>query len=421
MKRIKTLLCILLIVLIPSCKSANNQEPATATPHNILQPTIVVPLSPTVALDVQCLDLLPKLPVNAKTSGNLVLAEQDLNHTAYILQANESKIFLPRNANEILNFFAVSPNRQRIAYYAENATNENASQLIVLDANGKRLLSKPVLKREWWAIDSWMDNEHLLIDKYQSLPDISLATPLPVIIFNPFTNEEYELTPYYPDMVNLYPTFNWQEYGFSAAGYDPTLSLVAYARNDGKVVLWDIQAKHEINAIQGAATFGNGPVWLSDGSRFIIDSIPGATTSPAEDFWREELYMISRAGKISRMTYLTDQFAGVSISGYQWSPEGGHIAFWLSVKPDNFPGLPKGLSYVDRLAIMNVTNRQITLYCIPGMSNISPIIWSPNGKQLLTNTMNGSTYDTVLVDIEEGYAAKIAENTIPVGWMVGEP
>jgi len=396
--------------MVPSSPSPISTERA---------PDVTAPTTST--LEIKCLELLTDLPASENISGNIVLAEQDLYHSAYILQANGNKVFLPRNDGEVLSSWAVSPNNQWIAYYAENTTNEDDSRLIILDAHGKQLLSKPVSKREWWAIDSWADNEHLLIDKYQSLPDISLATPLPVIVFNPFTGDEYELTPSYPDMVNLYPTFDWQEYGFSAAGYDPALTLVAYARNDGKVVLWDIQANHEINTMQGAAGFGNGPVWLSNGSQFIIDSIPGATTSPAEDFWKEELYTMSRDGKIFRMTYLTNQFTGVSISGYQWSPDGSHVAFWLSVKPDNFPGLPSGLPTVDRLAILDITNQQVTLYCIPGSSDISRIVWSPSGKQLLVNHMSGATYDTVLVNIEEGYATRVAENAIPLGWIVGEP
>lgn len=421
MKKIRLLTHILLIALGTSCQSPSNQVLSPSPLPISTQLASEVSAPSTNDLDVQCLDLLTEVPASARISGNLVLAEQDLSHRAYILQTNGNKVFLPRNDDEILSSWAVSPNHQWVAYYAENATNEDASRLIILGANGDQLLSKPVSKREWWAIDSWADNEYLLIDKYQSLPDISLATPLPVIVFNPFTGDEDELTPSYPDMVNLYPTFDWQEYGFSAAGYDPTLTLVAYARNDGKVVLWDIQANHEITTIQGAASFGNGPVWLSNGSRFIIDSIPGVTTSPAEDFWKEELYTVSRAGETIRMTYLTNQFTGVSISGYQWSPDGSHVAFWLTVKPDYFPGLPSGLPTVDRLAILDMANQQVTLYCIPGTSDISRIVWSPSGKQLLVNHMRGASYDTVLVDIEEGFAAKVAENAIPLGWMVSEP
>jgi WD40 repeat protein len=421
MKRVKVFSSILLIMLTASCNPVNNKPltPAISPISPQITPT-ASPL-PKSTLDIQCLDVLTEMPSTARISGNIILAEQDLYHSAYILHMNGSKTFLPRNADEMLNFFAVSPNSQWIAYYAENITNEDASRLIVLDANGDQVLSKPTSKREWWAIDSWIDNKRLLIDKYQSTPDISLATPLPVIVFNPFTGEEHELIPSYPDMVELYPSFDWQEYGFSAAGYDPTLSLVAYARKDGKIVLWDIQSKHVINTIQSAANFGDGPVWFSDGSRFIIDSIPGDPFAPAEDFWREELYTVDRDGIVSRITYLTNQFAGVSISGYQWSPDGNHVALWLTVKPDNFPDLPSGLPTVGRLAVVDMTNQKITLYCVPGSSNISPIVWSPDGKQMLVNNMSGTTYETVLVDMEEGYATKIAENTIPLGWMISKP
>ncbi len=224
-------------------------------------------------VEEQCLKILPDLPAGVDINGNLILSELNSYHNTYVFHLDGAKVFLPRNIDEALNFLAVSPDRRWIAYYAENLVNESASRLVVVNTNGEQVLSKPVSKRKWWAIDSWLDNEHLLIDKYQSLPGVSLATPLPVIVFNPFTGEEYELTPAFPDMVSLYPTFNWQEYGFSGAGYAPSLTLVAYARKDGKIVLWNTKTKHKITDFQSAASFGNGPVWFSDGSKFVINSI----------------------------------------------------------------------------------------------------------------------------------------------------
>ncbi len=91
------------------------------------------------------------------------------------------------------------------------------------------------------------------------------------------------------------------------------------------------------------------------------------------------------------------------------------------MKPDSYPDLPTGVSYVDRIAILDTVTKNITLFCIPGASNVSPVIWSPDGTQLLINTLSGDSYDTVLVDTVKGFAAKISENTIPQGWVLNKP
>jgi len=412
---------LLIMTLTVSCKTSGGQETATSVFPALPQPSSMPSQIPINVAQEQCLEILPNLPAGLNINGSFLLSKLDSHHTTYIFHLDGTKVFLPKTANETLDFIEVSPNRRWISYYAENLIDENASRLVVTDLTGKQVFSKSISKRKWWGIDSWAGNEHLLIDKYQSMPDVSLATPLPIIVLNPFTGEEYELAPSYPDMVSLYPTFDWQEYGFSGAGYAPNLTLVAYARTDGKVVLWNVQKKHEITNIQSAATFGDGPVWNPDGSRFIIDSIPESTGSSSEDFWKEELYIVGSDGKTSRATSLTDEFDGATISGYQWSPDGQHVAFWLAVEPNTHTSLSAELSYINQLATLDLVTKKVTLYCIRGNSKVSPIVWSPDGTQLLINTLSGNTYDTVLVDIVKGFAAKIAKNTIPEGWVISEP
>jgi hypothetical protein len=49
-------------------------------------------------------------------------------------------------------------------------------------------------------------------------------------------------------------------------------------------------------------------------------------------------------------------------------------------------------------------------------------MWSPDGNQLLINHATSSgpiiKFDSVLVDIDQKWAATIAEATIPLGWLV---
>jgi hypothetical protein len=407
----------LLAWLFGGCSQAWGPVPS-ASPQSTRTSVSVASASPTEQWQVKCLDVQSGLPTGTELRGSPVLFNEDLSGSAYVIHSDGTKAPLPKNANEKLTFFAVSPSHQWLAYYAENTADETHSRLIVTDASGRAASAKVISKRDWWALDSWAGNDQLLLDKYQSVPGISLATPLPVVAFNPFKGLQDELLGKYPDMVNLYPKIEWQEYGFSAAGYDPTLSLVVYARQDGKIVLWDVKAARAITQLQSAASFGDGPVWLPDGSRFAIDSIPGSPTSAAEDFWKEELFIVERVGTVSRATFLTEQFSRVNISGYQWSPDGSHIAMWIRLQPDTFPDLPKGLSYIERLALLDPKTGAITLFCIPGGSSVAPIVWSPDSTQLLIDRLKDGVYDTVLVDIQNGWAAVLGENAVPEGWLL---
>jgi WD40 repeat protein len=375
--------------------------------------------TPPTDFNIDCLDILPTIPPEIEASGIIVLVEQSPRRDAYLLNIKTgSTILLPRLANESTAMFSVSPNRQWLAYYAEGTQLDN-SRLIVVDSSGGQVITKTVSKFEWWGIDGWLNNQEILIDKYQSLPNISLATPLPALVFNPFTGFENDLAGNYPNMVYLYPKFEWKDFGFSAAGYDPTLNLVAYARKDGYVILWDIQASREISKLRGSASFGNGPSWLPDGSQFIIDS-PAEGTSP-EETWNEEIYSVSRSGKISRLTYLTNEFLDVSISGYEWSPDGNMIAFWLATKPDIVTDPPSQNSLIDRLTVLDTKTQLVTSYCLGGESIISTPVWSPDGNQILINVRDGNSFSSVFVDIEHKIAAWVARNAIPVGWMIETP
>lgn len=420
MNKYYAILCLILLSALEGCDIRGTQNTSEASPTQALS-TYVPTITPSPAtlrpphLKTECLDILPAIPTDVDVSGIFVIAEQPPSRDAYLLDAKTGSVtLLPRLAEESPTMFSVSPNRRWLAYFGEN-TNLANSRLIVIDSSGKQILTKAVSKSEWWGIDSWLNNDEILIDKYQSLPNISLATPLPVLVLNPFTGFEENLAGNYPNMVYLYPRVEWEVFGFSAAGYDPTLMLVAYARDDNKVVLWDIQANQEITTIRGAASFGNGPVWAPDGSRFIID-----TQIRDEIIWSEELYSISSTGEQTRLTHLTDYFTEVFIRGYRWSPDGRMVAFWLATKPDVIPGLPSKNSLIPRLAVLDTETRQITSYCLEG-AMVSAPVWSLNGTQLLINVRDGNSFSPVLVDIEHKISAWIARNSIPVGWMIEPP
>jgi Tol biopolymer transport system component len=103
------------------------------------------------------------------------------------------------------------------------------------------------------------------------------------------------------------------------------------------------------------------------------------------------------------------------IPSYNWSPDGRYIAFWLipeSKKPDSA-----------NLAVLDTTNLEVVNYCLPGTIKWYgdlPPIWSPNSQQLVMEAEDREDANhnlVILVDIATGWAAQIAENLTPVGWM----
>ncbi len=106
---------------------------------------------------------------------------------------------------------------------------------------------------------------------------------------------------------------------------------------------------------------------------------------------------------------------------YSWSPDGKYLAFWLeSVQNQVIKAT---------LAVLDMASGDVTDYCLSAgnvrtMMLLSyPLIWSPDGKSLVTivNRDEGEDFDTVLVDLDGGFAVKIAENLTPGGWHGCQP
>jgi hypothetical protein len=108
--------------------------------------------------------------------------------------------------------------------------------------------------------------------------------------------------------------------------------------------------------------------------------------------------------------------ASIEHVSYSWSPDGRHIAFWLITDPEH--------DHRVNLAILDTATLDVVNYCITYEyihQFARPLLWSPNSQQLVLEA--GTLYDNkpqlvVVVDIVQGWAAEIAEEMMPVGWMV---
>ena len=106
---------------------------------------------------------------------------------------------------------------------------------------------------------------------------------------------------------------------------------------------------------------------------------------------------------------------------YSWSPDGRFAAFWL-MSIDEY-----GASGSGTFVILDTVTGEIMDYCISAgvIENYSgnylfEPVWSPDGKYLAINAnlQENGNFDTLLVDLEDGSAAKIGENLAPRGWLV---
>jgi hypothetical protein len=443
----RTIGVVLVFLVLTSCMPQNQVVPTVVSTTLILPATslpIPSPL-PTITptdstepkpLNIACLDVAPEISSSIDLRGKVVLHPLDYKKAPYFLDLQTgSKNNLPYSEVYFADEFSTSPDHKWVAYFVGPSMIE--SRLVVVDSDGNVIFQKPDNRlQKWYVIDTWLNDQHLMMEINKTLPGISLAIPLPVAVLDPFTGEETNLDNNFPEMVSLYPQVRWDNYGYSASAYDPTMTKVAYASVDSDKNYWtvlrDLAKNQNIVSVHAAADFGNGPVWSPDGSQFVVDTL-ASDIDPLryanKGLNSEELLLVSKYGNVTRLTYLADEFDEFSLSGYVWSPDGTRIAMWLSATPSVYSDLPSKYSFDFRLAILDVITKQLTSYCILGSSEFAnTIVWSPDGQQLLVNAWNmeksnatqkpiRNIYDTVLIDLSRNYAAKIADETVPIGWL----
>jgi hypothetical protein len=288
---------------------------------------------------------------------------------------------------------------------------------------------------KWFSIDTWLNDHTLMLERrqYMTFPDGStvLKTPLPVALLNPFTKESRDLNPSLPNLLQFFDPLNrWAVYGKSGTAYDPFMALVAYGSQSQdyreSIVLWDLNEERELASLQAPSMTTPGPVWSPDGSQFVTVSWTKPPATPpsiptGKEWLSQELFSVSRAGKIDRLTYFTDQFEEVTIGGYAWSPDGSRVAFIVSTKPDVDSSNPIS----NRLAILDIHTKRITMFCIGSADwnfGLFRLFWSPAGQQILVGAKNDEkskatnsiAFDTVLIDLVQDVIIKIADDTLPV-------
>jgi hypothetical protein len=312
-----------------------------------------------------------------------------------------------------------------------------ASKLIVIGTNGQQILAIPK-EEDWFMIAGWLNNENLLLS-----PRPMNTDPVSLVELNLSTKERKMLLSNYPKILSLVqPYLFWEGYTHSETVYNSFLSRVVYPRNEEgieAVVLWDIENEKEISHLPGITSYSHTPKWSPDGNSFVINSTLTILDprkkhpNPERIGTDQELFRISRDGKIEQLSYFTSLYDKVNIGYYNWSPDGRYIAFWVQVEPDEYRDLYPNLGEypMERLAVLDVETREIINYCIPGNAHLawsSAPIWSPESNQILVEgyykgdykkgNTNEITDRVIIIDIDLEFAAQITENQTPRGWMI---
>jgi hypothetical protein len=277
--------------------------------------------------------------------------------------------------------------------------------LIVMDGEGHEHLRFPY-HEAWGSLAQWADDDRILIRRTSEGNPIHSNYAAKFVV-NPFTGEEFELPPDPTDIIELYPTPDWSGTGIIA--YNQDLNQRVYPSKAGELVFEDIQS-HNI-----LAKFYNSidlyPEWSPNGQEFVVlKPVNDIELYPSDN----ELFMVSPNGHINRLTNLTTSFPGTRIYNYTWSPDGQKIAFWLTTDPD-------AINEVS-LAILDLNSQEVIIYSIESSFNgPPPLVWSPDGHQLLVGTTGQHGEKTFLFNLDKSSIYSIADGSIPVGWLVDEP
>lgn len=393
----------------------------TATPSMAITNTSLPTPEPVQAIHPACFTMLPAIPITKTYPGKIIFLErgnyeniQDSHLLASIYNINVRQT-LPMESEKVKNI-EVSPDGMKYAII--DAIDKKVK---FYSSNGQLLRSLPPGEYPY-GLDHWLNNEQITINILQPWGENYTKYPIDQLIYNPFTSEQKkEISAQYPDIDQANSRMFWE--GSSTTKYDPLLTRVVYpagikkdylGRSGIGYVLWDMEKQVKLAEIV-TGHFSATPKWVPDGSRFVIN----------DSYGNGEFYVVTREGVVTQLSHLNSDPSAESAGRryfsdiYSWSPNGRYLAFWLvSTLNSSFQGT---------LAILDSETGMVTDTCVsagflglgtPGQLHMRPI-WSPDGKSLVTvaNRQEDGSYQSVLIDLEDEYAAVLAENKFPVGWL----
>lgn len=433
MSSVKFLVSLSIAVLAVACAPRETHLTSTATfrvqPSTSTAAATIAPIqtrSPYTDWHTACVDIGGVSLPNLSGSGLIVVNHRTPSgvSSASVLGLDTGLQTPLAEGEEYIAAIGVSPDRQWVVYGLEPMHWQRLPDMIYLQnrigvasADGSSRLEME-LPPDTFRVSHWLDNERLFMSRGGGK-----TTPFTAILLNPFTGEEQELPPDFPDVYGPPwdgPAPSWEN-GIGDITYDRSLARAVYARFDYEesrngYVLWDMEQKRALAFLRSPYLFQT-PKWSPDGSRFILVTYG---TSRAVQPLRPAFFAVSRDGISNQLTRWDPDHQGLNITNYSWSPDGSKVAFWYS-RFDPFD---------ERLAILDVETGAVSDTCIQGdfgglgtqteeFSGISQTpIWSPDGRLILVeNRYAEHKSQLILVDPLRGVSAKIGEDMMPIGWL----
>ena len=417
-------------------QTAPTQTLTKTTPAPTLSPTLLIKIeaTPTVSptapqtfppeakLRLKCLEVLPFLPDWTEVNGIILLDSRSQNITGTLLvnmKTGETTQLAVTEGH--LHSFVVSPDRKSMAFANVIFDKEGRivrEDLILADADGVR--QKVILWEENWHTLLGITNDQRALISYDT-SGISAEKQYPraLLVLNPFTGQRQTVNPNFPGYIRQATIPFWD--GWNGVLYDPTASYAIYPKSipdelgeDFAFALWDVKKNRLVSTFEDIysnlkmmSMAAPMPVWSPDGSQF---GLPGQFIEGKE--LRFELFKVSKDGLVEQLTHLSNIAAPRGLI-FSWSPNSSKIAMYLY-----------SYSYMtdDHAALLDLNSGDVTDFCVEKHGNHSKApIWSPDGTQILVyDQYTEKQSRVILIDIVQNFAAVIAEDMEPVGWMTND-
>jgi Tol biopolymer transport system component len=164
------------------------------------------------------------------------------------------------------------------------------------------------------------------------------------------------------------------------------------------------------------------PNWSPDGSKLLMVKEAGLVYDENND-QHEEFFIITNDGEVEQITHFNDSFAQSRIGYFDWSPNGGYVAFWFQ---------NKAITYDEYLSILDMETQEVVTYCLTHdkrQGYAPPPIWSPDGNSIIIkrvrypdpDDVNSKVREIFLINLNQGFAAKLGEAMNPLGWLINKP
>lgn len=420
MKKIKSILCILIFACFQSCIEvtpiSRSLAPTSISSNSLTEIPSTQEISPTfptseeTLLNKNCMYIDQEKLKRKVDNSKIIFENREILNGKYIpeiislnLTTLEKNII--DNSREHFLDIHESPDKTQIVYRLVK-DGLFPDKLIIADADFKSIKTID-WKKEWNNIIEWSNQNHIVITKNKA--NITDNKPSNLIVLDVNTWSEKEIIPELPNLYDFYPLPSWN--GYAPIIYNSDFTKVIYmkwtdeAKSTYGYAFWDVTNNKEM-AFQ-EIVYTPIPQWSPDESYFV--------TTGLIDISPKDLYAIYENGQTKRLTNFDKYFQGAEVYNFSWSPKGDYLALLLIEKSDNKKA---------NLVLLNISTGVITDYCISvtiyadTYTNTFAPLWSPDGNQLIVQDWYAVDHRQILmIDILNNYATILAEDVEPLAWL----